>query len=184
MMVRIKFIWTYISLLELLLLVIQASLDNLSSCEKTFLETSESFVLDLDCGLFLKFLVLLKTNLLKDWCKVIFLNNLICLLILLVVKLHLFTSLLEYRLLEDSLEDLFRIWRVSELMNVLLMFMSENSLTTGSSFLEFDLLVTLHLQIVDLPSFLLFLGFFLLVTVWIVDLGITEKFGALPFLLV
>jgi hypothetical protein len=62
--------------------------------------------------------------------------------------------------------------------------MSENSLTTGSSFLELDLLVTLHFQIVDLPSLLLLLSLFLLVTVWIVDLGITEKFRALPFLLV
>jgi hypothetical protein len=61
-------------------------------------------------------------------------------------------------------------------MNILLVFMSENSLTTGSSFLELDLLVTLHFQIVDLPSLLLLLSLFLLVTVWIVDLGITEKF--------
>ena len=184
MIVKLKFIWTYISLLELLLLVIQASLDNLSPSEKTFLETSKSFVLDLDCCLLLKFLVLLETNLLKDWCKVILLNNLIGLLILLVVKLHLFTSLLEYRLLKNSFEDLLRIWRVSELMNVLLVLMSENSLAAGSGFLEFDLLVTLHFQIIDLPSFLLLLSFFLLVTVWIVDLGITEKFGALPFFLV
>ena len=70
------------------------------------------------------------------------------------------------------------------MMDVLLVFMSEDSLTASSSFLEFDLLVTLHFQVVDLPSLLLLFSLLLFITIRIIDLGITKKFRALPFFFV
>ena len=70
------------------------------------------------------------------------------------------------------------------MMNVLLVLVSEDSLAASSSFLEFDLLVTLHFQVVDLPSLLLLFSFLLFITIRIIDLGITKKFRALPFFLV
>ena len=70
------------------------------------------------------------------------------------------------------------------MMDILLVFMSEDSLAASSSFLEFDLLVTLHFQVVDLPSLLLLFSLLLFITIRIIDLGITKKFRALPFFLV
>ena len=70
------------------------------------------------------------------------------------------------------------------MMDILLVFMSEDSLAASSSFLEFDLLVTLHFQVVDLPSLLLLFSFLLFITIRIIDLGITKKFRALPFFFV
>ena len=70
------------------------------------------------------------------------------------------------------------------MMDILLVFMSEDSLAASSSFLEFDLLVTLHFQVVDLPSLLLLFSLLLFITIRIIDLGITKKFRALPFFFV
>ena len=64
------------------------------------------------------------------------------------------------------------------------MLVSEDCFTASSSFLEFDLLVTLHFQVINLPPLLLLFGLFLLISIGVIDFGITKKFRALPFLLV
>ena len=47
-----------------------------------------------------------------------------------------------------------------------------------------NLLVASQLQIMDLPLLLLFFGLFLLVSIWIIHLGITEQVSTIPLLLI
>ena len=60
-------------------------------------------------------------------------------------------------------------------MNSLFVVVSEFDLTALARLLGFDLLVALHLEVVNLPPLLLLLGLLLLVPVRIVHLGVPQQ---------
>ena len=101
---------TYECGLEVLLLLVQSSLNDLSSGQQSFLEVLQSLVLDVDGSLLVEHGLRVERQLLEDRSQeVILLLVLLSLLRGLLALVHSVTSLLVDRLLKDGLEELFRV---------------------------------------------------------------------------
>ena len=150
---------TYICSLELLLLLVQSALDDVSSREQSLLQTPESLVLHLHGDVVVKDLVVvLDAQLLQGWRQVVsLLVGSGVIFVLLLALLHLVTGLHEDGLFKDALEDVFLVVLLALLVDGCLTLLSVADLCVHVSLLLLDLIVASHLDGVDLLEDLLLL---------------------------
>ena len=175
---------TYICSFEVLLLLVQSSLNNVSPGEESLLETSEGLVLDLHGDVVVEHLAIdLDAELLERRRQVVsLLGGLVVILILLLPLLHLVTSLHEDGLLKDALEDVLLIVLLSLLIDGGLRLIAVADLLVHGSLLVLDLVMTLHLNRVDLLQDLLLLVLLCVLVIDVVQLGLSNVLVPVPLL--
>ena len=172
---------TYVSCLELLLLVIESSLDDRGSGQKALFQRTEGFIFDLDGRFFFQRLTIVETALFEDGQQRIihFLLSRVILLVLLP-HLHLITSLSIDGLLENPHEDVLRLLGTSLLVYSLFRFSPLRDLAQHVLLLHGDLLHAVHFKLMVLFLDLLLFGLLMVLIVHVVDIGLPNKIVSLP----
>ena len=164
------------------MLLIKTSLNNFSPIEQSFFEGAHVLRLYLHGRFLFQLFNVLETALFESCCKIVLFSCLCSvILVLLLAHLHLITRLLVNTLLEDAHEDVFRILLNALLIDSHFAVGPHRNLSPNRLLLLFDVVVTAHLQRVNLLLNLLVFGLFLIDAVSVgVDPRVTNEIFAVP----
>ena len=175
---------TYIGLLEVGLLFVEAVLNDGGASQQTLLEAAQRLVLHLNGRLlFQRDARVVVSALLEDGEEhVLRLLLLLVVLVVLLAHAHLVTGLCIDGLLKDATEDVLLVLSRSLLINGLFSFRALTKFRCHLLLLRVDLLVAVHLQLVVLFLDLLLLGLLLVLVIDVVDVGVADQVVTIPLL--